>query len=173
MGNPLPSIQWERDGQRILGNDARISLMENGTLQITALQVLQSRLCWSAFLARAAFILENPDTNGVLTYGYFKSCLLSTHIPSWGDLCSDSHHMLLYDIPSLYPDARFTPWRTALSNTPVWGLDTGDGCKMSPQLLHIWFNSKQAGLIRPSIIIFAHWTVYRWPIRSCESCIRR
>lgn len=43
MGNPLPSIQWERDGQRILGNDERISLMENGTLQITALQVLQSR----------------------------------------------------------------------------------------------------------------------------------
>ncbi len=31
MGNPLPSIQWERDGQRILGNDERISLMENGT----------------------------------------------------------------------------------------------------------------------------------------------
>ncbi|XP_073688564.1 roundabout homolog 2-like [Garra rufa] len=39
MGNPLPSIQWERDGQRILGNDERISLMENGTLQITALQM--------------------------------------------------------------------------------------------------------------------------------------
>uniref|UniRef100_A0A9J8B5G5 Roundabout, axon guidance receptor, homolog 3 (Drosophila) n=1 Tax=Cyprinus carpio carpio TaxID=630221 RepID=A0A9J8B5G5_CYPCA len=45
MGNPLPSIQWERDGQRILGNDERISLMENGTLQITALQVLQ--VCFS------------------------------------------------------------------------------------------------------------------------------
>lgn len=40
MGNPLPSIQWERDGQRILGNDERFSLMENGSLQITALQVL-------------------------------------------------------------------------------------------------------------------------------------
>uniref|UniRef100_A0A8C9W0K7 Roundabout, axon guidance receptor, homolog 3 (Drosophila) n=1 Tax=Scleropages formosus TaxID=113540 RepID=A0A8C9W0K7_SCLFO len=38
MGNPLPSIQWEKDGQRILGNDPRISLMENGTLQITDLQ---------------------------------------------------------------------------------------------------------------------------------------
>ncbi|XP_016345955.1 roundabout homolog 2-like [Sinocyclocheilus anshuiensis] len=42
MGNPLPSIQWERDGQRILGNDERISLMENGTLQITALQETDS-----------------------------------------------------------------------------------------------------------------------------------
>lgn len=40
MGSPLPSIQWERDGQRILGNDERISLMENGSLQITDLQVL-------------------------------------------------------------------------------------------------------------------------------------
>uniref|UniRef100_A0A8C1VIY0 Roundabout, axon guidance receptor, homolog 3 (Drosophila) n=1 Tax=Cyprinus carpio TaxID=7962 RepID=A0A8C1VIY0_CYPCA len=50
MGNPLPSIQWERDGQRILGNDERISLMENGTLQITALQVLQSRYMKTACL---------------------------------------------------------------------------------------------------------------------------
>uniref|UniRef100_A0A672NWG2 Roundabout homolog 2-like n=1 Tax=Sinocyclocheilus grahami TaxID=75366 RepID=A0A672NWG2_SINGR len=57
MGNPLPSIQWERDGQRILGNDERISLMENGTLQITALQVLQ--VCFSASMASMAFILKN------------------------------------------------------------------------------------------------------------------
>lgn len=40
MGNPVPSIQWERDGRRILGNDDRINLMDNGTLQITDLQVL-------------------------------------------------------------------------------------------------------------------------------------
>ncbi|KAJ8368298.1 hypothetical protein SKAU_G00083260 [Synaphobranchus kaupii] len=42
MGNPSPSIQWEKDGQRILGNDARISLMENGTLQIAVLQETDS-----------------------------------------------------------------------------------------------------------------------------------
>ncbi|XP_058268720.1 roundabout homolog 3 isoform X2 [Hemibagrus wyckioides] len=42
MGNPLPSIQWERDGQRILGNDERFSIMENGSLQITALQETDS-----------------------------------------------------------------------------------------------------------------------------------
>ncbi|KAJ8257019.1 hypothetical protein COCON_G00191710 [Conger conger] len=42
MGNPSPSIQWEKDGQRILGNDARISLMENGTLQIAILQETDS-----------------------------------------------------------------------------------------------------------------------------------
>uniref|UniRef100_A0AAR2JJ20 Roundabout, axon guidance receptor, homolog 3 (Drosophila) n=1 Tax=Pygocentrus nattereri TaxID=42514 RepID=A0AAR2JJ20_PYGNA len=42
MGNPLPSIQWERDGQRILGNDDRINLMDNGTLQIAALQETDS-----------------------------------------------------------------------------------------------------------------------------------
>lgn len=39
MGKPIPSIQWEKDGQRILGNDGRVSLMENGTFQITNLQV--------------------------------------------------------------------------------------------------------------------------------------
>uniref|UniRef100_A0A671U5C7 Roundabout, axon guidance receptor, homolog 3 (Drosophila) n=1 Tax=Sparus aurata TaxID=8175 RepID=A0A671U5C7_SPAAU len=42
MGNPIPSIQWEKDGQRILGNDGRISLMENGTFQITNLQETDS-----------------------------------------------------------------------------------------------------------------------------------
>ncbi|KAJ8267099.1 hypothetical protein GJAV_G00138380 [Gymnothorax javanicus] len=42
MGNPSPSIQWERDGRRILGNDGRISLMENGTLQITTVQEMDS-----------------------------------------------------------------------------------------------------------------------------------
>lgn len=41
MGKPIPSIQWEKDGQRILGNDGRISLMENGTFQISNLQVKQ------------------------------------------------------------------------------------------------------------------------------------
>uniref|UniRef100_A0A3Q3W7Q5 Uncharacterized protein n=1 Tax=Mola mola TaxID=94237 RepID=A0A3Q3W7Q5_MOLML len=42
MGNPIPSIQWEKDGQRILGNDGRISLMENGTFQITNVQETDS-----------------------------------------------------------------------------------------------------------------------------------
>ena len=44
MGNPIPSIQWEKDGQRILGNDGRISLMDNGTFQITNLQVFKWKM---------------------------------------------------------------------------------------------------------------------------------
>ncbi|KAG7247959.1 hypothetical protein CRUP_027067 [Coryphaenoides rupestris] len=43
IGNPLPSVQWEKDGQRILAGDGRVSLMENGTFQITNLQVFQRR----------------------------------------------------------------------------------------------------------------------------------
>ncbi|KAG7250100.1 hypothetical protein CRUP_011397, partial [Coryphaenoides rupestris] len=39
IGNPLPSVQWEKDGQRILAGDGRVSLMENGTFQITNLQL--------------------------------------------------------------------------------------------------------------------------------------
>nr|XP_056716009.1 roundabout homolog 3 isoform X9 [Euleptes europaea] len=62
-GNPLPSIQWLKDGQRIVGSDPRVSLLDNGTLQITNLQVSDSGLyvcvatsstgetTWSGFLA--------------------------------------------------------------------------------------------------------------------------
>nr|XP_028564626.1 roundabout homolog 3 isoform X3 [Podarcis muralis] len=62
-GNPLPSIQWLKDGQRIVGSDPRVSLLDNGTLQIMNLQVSDSGLyvCiatsstgetrWSGFLA--------------------------------------------------------------------------------------------------------------------------
>ncbi|XP_007433382.1 roundabout homolog 3 [Python bivittatus] len=62
-GNPLPSIQWLKDGQRIMGSDPRMSLLDNGTLQITNLQISDSGLyvCiatsstgetrWSGFLA--------------------------------------------------------------------------------------------------------------------------
>ncbi|XP_062817338.1 roundabout homolog 3 isoform X1 [Anolis carolinensis] len=62
-GNPLPSIQWLKDGERIVGSDPRISLLDNGTLQIMNLQISDSGLyvCiatsstgetrWSGFLA--------------------------------------------------------------------------------------------------------------------------
>ncbi|KAG8434664.1 hypothetical protein GDO86_012866 [Hymenochirus boettgeri] len=41
-GNPLPSIHWLKDGQRIVANDPRIGVLDNGTLQITHLQVTDS-----------------------------------------------------------------------------------------------------------------------------------
>lgn len=114
MGNPLPSVQWERDGQRILGNDERISLMENGTLQITALQVLQSRQCLSehtrvCFSAYTAFILQNANTRWVLTYGYFKSSPLQ-HAPSQAALFPERQHMQsMIFLTNRFPDTHHTP----------------------------------------------------------------
>ncbi|XP_014341142.1 roundabout homolog 3 [Latimeria chalumnae] len=42
IGNPLPSIHWLKDGEKIGTTDPRISLLDNGTLQITNLQVKDS-----------------------------------------------------------------------------------------------------------------------------------
>ncbi|XP_072302994.1 roundabout homolog 3 isoform X1 [Eucyclogobius newberryi] len=80
MGNPLPSIQWEKDGQRILGNDGRISLMENGTFQIISLQETDSGLytcvassssgetSWSGVLT----VKESADSSGAQTTEPFQ-----------------------------------------------------------------------------------------------------
>ncbi|XP_077361947.1 roundabout homolog 3 isoform X2 [Festucalex cinctus] len=63
MGNPIPSIQWEKDGQRILVNDGRISLMENGTFQITNLQETDS----GVYTCLAASSSGETSWSGVLT----------------------------------------------------------------------------------------------------------
>ncbi|XP_034088617.1 roundabout homolog 3 [Gymnodraco acuticeps] len=63
MGNPMPSIQWEKDGQRILGNDERISLMENGTFQITNLQETDS----GVYTCLASSSSGETSWSGVLT----------------------------------------------------------------------------------------------------------
>uniref|UniRef100_A0AAV2JBR4 Roundabout homolog 3 n=1 Tax=Knipowitschia caucasica TaxID=637954 RepID=A0AAV2JBR4_KNICA len=80
LGNPLPSIQWEKDGQRILGNDGRVSLMENGTFQITNLQETDSGLytcvassssgetSWSGVLT----VKESADSSGAQTTEPFQ-----------------------------------------------------------------------------------------------------
>uniref|UniRef100_A0A8L0DP39 Roundabout, axon guidance receptor, homolog 3 (Drosophila) n=1 Tax=Oncorhynchus mykiss TaxID=8022 RepID=A0A8L0DP39_ONCMY len=62
MGNPLPSIQWEKDGQRILG-DERVSLMENGMFQITNLQETDS----GAYTCVASSSSGETMWSGVLT----------------------------------------------------------------------------------------------------------
>ncbi|KAM4015874.1 roundabout homolog 3 isoform 2-T2 [Anomaloglossus baeobatrachus] len=41
-GNPLPSTHWLKDGQRLGGSDPRTSVLDNGTLQISHLQVTDS-----------------------------------------------------------------------------------------------------------------------------------
>ncbi|XP_018420477.1 PREDICTED: roundabout homolog 3 [Nanorana parkeri] len=43
-GNPLPSTHWLKGGQRVGGSDPRVSVLDNGTLQITHLQVTDSGL---------------------------------------------------------------------------------------------------------------------------------
>ncbi|XP_029030037.1 roundabout homolog 3 isoform X2 [Betta splendens] len=63
MGNPVPSIQWEKDGQRILGNDGRVSLMENGTFQITHLQETDS----GVYTCLASSSSGETSWSGVLT----------------------------------------------------------------------------------------------------------
>ncbi|KAK5859247.1 hypothetical protein PBY51_003328 [Eleginops maclovinus] len=63
MGNPIPSIQWEKDGQRILGSDGRISLMENGTFQITNLQETDS----GVYTCLASSSSGETSWSGVLT----------------------------------------------------------------------------------------------------------
>ncbi|XP_041658063.1 roundabout homolog 3 isoform X1 [Cheilinus undulatus] len=63
MGNPTPSIQWEKDGQRILGNDGRISLMDNGTFQITNLQETDS----GVYTCVASSSSGETSWSGVLT----------------------------------------------------------------------------------------------------------
>ncbi|XP_047463148.1 roundabout homolog 3 isoform X2 [Mugil cephalus] len=63
MGNPIPSIQWEKDGQRILGNDGRISLMDNGTFQITNLQETDS----GVYTCLASSSSGETSWSGVLT----------------------------------------------------------------------------------------------------------
>ncbi|CAF98600.1 unnamed protein product [Tetraodon nigroviridis] len=63
MGNPTPSIQWEKDGQRILGNDDRITLMENGTFQIGNLQVTDS----GVYTCLASSSSGETSWSGVLT----------------------------------------------------------------------------------------------------------
>ncbi|XP_027129252.1 roundabout homolog 3 isoform X1 [Larimichthys crocea] len=63
MGNPIPSIQWEKDGQRILGNDGRISLMENGTFQIINLQETDS----GVYTCLASSSSGETSWSGVLT----------------------------------------------------------------------------------------------------------
>ncbi|XP_034034778.1 roundabout homolog 3 isoform X2 [Thalassophryne amazonica] len=63
LGNPVPSIQWEKDGQRILGNDGRVSLMENGTFQMINLQETDS----GVYTCVASSSSGETSWSGVLT----------------------------------------------------------------------------------------------------------
>ncbi|KAM9728215.1 LOW QUALITY PROTEIN: roundabout homolog 3 [Menidia menidia] len=63
LGTPPPSVQWEKDGRRILGGDARLSLMQNGTLQITDLQETDS----GAYTCLASSSSGETSWSGVLT----------------------------------------------------------------------------------------------------------
>uniref|UniRef100_G3Q9N1 Roundabout, axon guidance receptor, homolog 3 (Drosophila) n=1 Tax=Gasterosteus aculeatus aculeatus TaxID=481459 RepID=G3Q9N1_GASAC len=85
MGNPIPSIQWEKDGQRILGNDGRISLMENGTFQITNLQETDS----GVYTCLASSSSGETSWSGVLTVKG-KLSLCPPHKPIVTDVSKNS-----------------------------------------------------------------------------------
>lgn len=40
IGGPAVQISWEKDGEGLQGDEARLTLMENGTLQITDTEVV-------------------------------------------------------------------------------------------------------------------------------------
>lgn len=40
IGGPAVQISWEKDGEGLQGNEPRLTLMENGTLQITDTKVV-------------------------------------------------------------------------------------------------------------------------------------
>uniref|UniRef100_A0A1A8MRQ1 Roundabout homolog 3 n=1 Tax=Nothobranchius pienaari TaxID=704102 RepID=A0A1A8MRQ1_9TELE len=63
IGTPTPSIQWEKDGQRILGKAGRTSFLENGTLQITSLQETDS----GVYTCLASSSSGETSWSGVLT----------------------------------------------------------------------------------------------------------
>ncbi|XP_043937124.1 roundabout homolog 3 isoform X2 [Protopterus annectens] len=44
MGNPVPTVQWLKDGQKVVDEDPRAALLANSTLQIANLQVTDSGL---------------------------------------------------------------------------------------------------------------------------------
>ncbi|XP_075765709.1 roundabout homolog 3 isoform X1 [Pelodiscus sinensis] len=62
-GNPLPSVQWLKDGQQVVGRDTRASLSDNGTLQITNVQVSDS----GRYVCMAASATGKTEWSGVLT----------------------------------------------------------------------------------------------------------
>uniref|UniRef100_A0A1A8I498 Roundabout homolog 3 n=1 Tax=Nothobranchius kuhntae TaxID=321403 RepID=A0A1A8I498_NOTKU len=63
IGTPTPSIQWEKDGQRVLGKTGRTSFLENGTLQITSLQETDS----GVYTCLASSSSGETSWSGVLT----------------------------------------------------------------------------------------------------------
>uniref|UniRef100_A0A8C8EWX6 Roundabout, axon guidance receptor, homolog 3 (Drosophila) n=1 Tax=Oncorhynchus tshawytscha TaxID=74940 RepID=A0A8C8EWX6_ONCTS len=80
IGGPSLRIMWEKDGERIVGGDPRMTLMENGTLQITNVEVRDSGMytcvvssatgesSWSGTLTiRESIQLPGPPQKPVVT----------------------------------------------------------------------------------------------------------
>uniref|UniRef100_K7FYD7 Roundabout guidance receptor 3 n=1 Tax=Pelodiscus sinensis TaxID=13735 RepID=K7FYD7_PELSI len=59
----LPSVQWLKDGQQVVGRDTRASLSDNGTLQITNSRVSDS----GRYVCMAASATGKTEWSGVLT----------------------------------------------------------------------------------------------------------
>ncbi|XP_069470643.1 roundabout homolog 3 isoform X2 [Ambystoma mexicanum] len=138
-GNPLPSIQWLKDGQRIVGSDSRVSVLENGTLQVTNLQVADSGLymcvatsstgetTWSGYLevqASGAPILVQVSEPSLLLPGC-PSRPLVTHVTknsvtlTWQPNPSSSAPVAASYIIEAFSQSAGNTWQTVADNVKV------------------------------------------------------
>ncbi|XP_054458340.1 roundabout homolog 2 isoform X1 [Anoplopoma fimbria] len=63
IGGPSVKIAWEKDGERLLGNKPRLTLMENGTLQITDIKDTDSGM----YTCKVSSATGESSWSGMLT----------------------------------------------------------------------------------------------------------
>uniref|UniRef100_A0A3Q1J8R4 Roundabout, axon guidance receptor, homolog 3 (Drosophila) n=1 Tax=Anabas testudineus TaxID=64144 RepID=A0A3Q1J8R4_ANATE len=68
IGGPSVKISWEKDGEKVQGNKPRLTLMENGTLQITDIKVCaMERMAFERCLVSEFIQLPGPPQKPIVT----------------------------------------------------------------------------------------------------------